>query len=134
VSPPRLQYHSTKTEAAARQILRDGLRLPTETAHVATHRYKTPSVSTTDAPEFAAVYHPSGFVIEFTVTTGARYLKRGLQSMRRGESLEAAVDRWLLDAAKVGAVGVYVGEGLQSSVGNQTLDPRILVPVRMFAL
>jgi hypothetical protein len=50
--------------------------------------------------------------------------------MRRGESLQEAVDRWLQEVQQVGADG-FMMEGWQSTVGNQTINPRALEVIRV---
>ena len=97
-----------------------GLLLPGQ-VRVETHRYNIPSISTADTPEDARVYYPDGVVVVLRVLKGQKYLTRSLRSMKRGENLEESVNRWLEEAAEAGATGIYVGEGLQSTVGNQTL-------------
>ena len=49
--------------------------------------------------------------------------------MRKGENLEQAVNRWILEAVEKGASGIEV-EGLQSTVGNQILDLDAIVAFR----
>jgi len=93
---------------------------------VETHRYEIPSISTVDNPEDARVYHPSGIVLILRVHPGSKYLTRSIRSMKRGENLEEAVNRWLREAQEHGATGIYVGKGLQSAVGNQTLTSEAL--------
>jgi hypothetical protein len=121
---PKTQYHATRPENID-MIRSRGLLLPGQVC-VDTHRYDVPSISTADTPENARVYHPGGVVVVLRVQKWSKYLTRSLRSMRRGENLEEAVNRWLAEAEEVGATGVYVGQGLQSTVGNQTLAPDAL--------
>jgi len=124
MSIPRTQYHATRPENI--DLIRSrGLLLPGE-VRVETHRYEIPSISTVDNLEDARVYHPSGMVLVLRVRPGFKYLTRSIRSMKRGENLEGAVNRWLREAQERGATGIYVGKGLQSSVGNQTLIPEAL--------
>jgi hypothetical protein len=116
---PKTQYHATRP-GNVNMIRSRGLLLPGQ-VRVETHRYNIPSISTADTPEDARVYHPDGVVVVLRVLKGQKYLTRSLRSMKRGENLEESVNRWLEEAAEAGATGIYVGEGLQSTVGNQTL-------------
>lgn len=125
---PSPQYHAT-TKDSADLIFRSGFRLPIAAEDVATHRYLIPTISTTNHPGHARVYHPSGVVIVVEVSASAKFLRRSLRNMRRGENLEDAVNRWILEARNKGLAGVDVGEGLQSTVGNQHLYPWLLSPV-----
>jgi len=119
-----IQYHAT--DAKNVDTIREwGILLPTS-VRVQTHRYKIPSISSADSRENACIYYPGGVVVVLRVKKRARYINRSLRNMRRGENLEDAVNRWLLEAREEGASGVYVGDGLQSTVGNQTLNPRVL--------
>lgn len=126
---PLVQYHAT-TLAAGERILKEGLKLPPDVP-VATHRFRIPTVSTTDEPHFACSYHPDGALVTFMVQGDARYLNRTIRNIRKGENLEAAVNRWLEEARDAGASGIYVGKGLQSTAGNQTLVPRALEVVNV---
>jgi len=121
---PRVQYHATRPENVE-MVRRHGLLLPGD-VRVDTHRYEIPSISTADDPKNACAYHPSGVVVVLKVRRGAKYIARSMASVRRGENLEDAVNRWLREASEHGASGVYVGSGLQSTIGNQTLDPSVL--------
>lgn len=118
---PKTQYHATRPENVD-MIRSRGLLLPGQ-VRVDTHRYEIASVSTADTPENARVYYPDGVVVVLRVRKGSKYLSRNLRSMRRSENLEEAVNRWLAEAEEAGATGIYVGQGLQSTVGNQTLIP-----------
>lgn len=121
---PTIQYHATRPENVE-MVRQRGLLLPGD-VRVDTHRYEVPSISTADDPENACVYHPSGVLVSLKVRRGAKYIYRSMSSVRRGENLEEAVNRWLRDAIEQGATGIYVGPGLQSTVGNQTLDASAL--------
>lgn len=121
---PKTQYHATRPENVE-LVRKRGLLLPAE-VRVETHRYEIPSISTADTPKNACIYYPGGILVVVKVKKGAEYINRSLGSMRKGENLEQAVNRWLQEAYDQGADGVYVGEGLQSTVGNQTLDPSVL--------
>lgn len=121
---PAIQYHATKMENV--ELVRSrGLLLPGQ-VNVQTHQYDVPSISTTDTEENARVYYPSGVVVVLKVRRGMKYLNRSMRSIKRGENLEQAVNRWLEEAVEAGADGVYVGAGLQSTVGNQTINPDAL--------
>ena len=125
---PKIQYHATKPENV--QMVRErGLLLPGQ-VKVQTHRYAIPSISTADSPKDARVYYPSGVLVVLRVRRGRKYLTRTMRSMRRGENLEEAVDRWLEEAEARGAAGIHV-PGLQSTVGNQTIDPDALEVVEV---
>lgn len=123
---PELQYHATSADRveAVRGV---GLRLPTQESDVATHRFRIPSISTADEPKNAAIYHPMGTVFVLRVQPWATYMRPS--RARKGESLEDTVNRWLDEAATDGFDGVYVGKGLQSTVGNQTINPKALAVV-----
>lgn len=122
---PRTQYHSTSPDRLE-SILERGLQLPLRSEDVATHRYRTPTISTADEPQYASAYNPSGVLLKLRVKPGSKFIKRSIRSMRRGENLEDAVNRWIDEAAAKSYDGIYVGRGLQSTVGNQILNPSIL--------
>jgi tRNA nucleotidyltransferase/poly(A) polymerase len=88
------------------------------------------SISTTDKPGDAQIYHPSGALLEVRVKPGFKYLKRTARMMHRGESLIDAVNRWGQEAIDKGAAGFWM-EGWQSTVGNQTYNPNALEVVRV---
>lgn len=121
---PNTQFHATRPENVE-LINKRGLLLPGE-VRVETHRYDIPSISTANTPKYACAYHPRGVVVVVRVKKTAKYINRSLRNLRKGENLEQAVNRWLEEAYSEGAAGVYVGEGLQSTVGNQTIDPSVL--------
>jgi DNA topoisomerase IB len=126
---PRVQYHATPWDRVP-SILRKGLQLPRGSGDVSTFMHGVPSISTADKPEDASIYFPHGALLELRVKPGFKYLKRSPRKMKRGESLVQAVDRWAGEVQAKGAVGFWM-EGWQSTVGNQTYDPRALEVVRV---
>ena len=126
----RVLYHATTPESAS-EILRHGFRLPEKPEDVATHRFETPTISAANAPEHAAVYHPTtGHVLKITLHPDARILKRDLrQHGRRGENLEQTTNRLIGVAREKGHQVLDVGHGWQSTVGNQILDPSAIKSV-----
>jgi len=125
----RFQYHATTWESVP-SILKNGLRLPTGSGSVATHRYETPSISTANDPASAQVYHPHGALLKIKILPGAKYIKREFpRSSRKGENLEQSINRWLQEAQGLGADGVEVN--LQSTIGNQTINPKVLQVVEV---
>ena len=126
---PRLQYHATSWDRVP-SILRKGIQPPRGRQDVATNAHNVPSISTTDDPDNARVYHPHGALLELQVRSGAKYLVRSQRAMRRGENLQASVDRWLNECREARAAGFWI-EGGQSTVGNQTIDPTALKVLRI---
>ena len=126
---PRVQYHGTSWDRVP-HILRKGLLLPRGKQDASTFVHDLPSISTTDKPEDAQFYHPRGALLEVRVKPGFKYLKRTARMMRRGESLIDAVNRWGQEAIDKGAAGFWM-EGWQSTVGNQTYNPKALEVVRV---
>jgi hypothetical protein len=126
---PRVQYHATSWDRVPR-ILQKGLQLPRGKQDASTFVHDLPSISTTDKPEDAQPYHPSGALLEVRVKPGFKYLKRTNRMMRRGESLIDAVNRWGQEVIDKGAAGFWM-EGWQSTVGNQTYNPNALEVVRV---
>lgn len=121
----RVQYHTTSPDRL-QSIKRSGLKLPKRASDVSTHRYTTPSISTADDAQNASAYHPSGLLLTLSVKPGAKYLKRSIRMMRKGEHLEKSVNRWLKEVKEKGADGFWM-EGMQSTVGNQTINPKVLI-------
>jgi len=121
---PKIQYHATSKDRVA-SIMKKGLSLPRGKRDVSTHWYGVPTISTADKAEYAQVYHPSGVLLKIQVLPGAKYLNRSIRSMKKGENLEQSVDRWIKEAKAAKADGVRV-EGMQSTIGNQTINPRVL--------
>ena len=125
----KTQYHATSWDRVP-SILRKGLQPPRGSQDIATNGHAIPTISTANDPDSARVYHPHGALLEFRVRSGAKYLKRSNRDVRRGESLQEAVDRWLQEAKDKGADGFWV-EGWQSTIGNQTIEPKALEFVRV---
>ena len=128
-SMARIQYHATSWDRVP-SILAKGLLPPRTPRDVATNVHAIPSISTTNDPKDAQVYHPQGALLELRVKPGAKYLKRSPRDMHKGENLQESVNRWLAETQAKGADGFWI-EGWQSTVGNQTLNPRALEVVRV---
>lgn len=126
---PKFQYHSTSWDRVP-SIMRKGLKPPRSSDDVSTMMHDIPTISTTDRPEDAKLYHPRGALLELRVNSGARYIERGRDDRKSGESLLAMINRWTQEALDEGADGVWLEE-LQSTVGNQTINPRALDVVRI---
>jgi len=122
---PRYQYHATSWDRVP-SIIQKGIQLPRGQKDVSTFMHDTPSVSTADKPEDAQVYHPQGALLKLSVKPGSKYLKRSPRAMRRGETLLDAVNRWSKEVLAKGADGFWM-DGWQSTVGNQTFNPKALV-------
>ncbi len=119
----KLQYHSAPRERAD-SILKHGLRLPRNYNDVTTFQHSDiATVSTADEPQYATVYNPSGVLFTLAVDPSTKWLRRSTKNTQKGELLIDAVDRWLREAYAGGYDAVYVDQGLQSTVGNQFLDP-----------
>jgi len=121
---PRIQYHSTPWVKIP-SLLRKGLQLPRGPQDVSTLIHDIPSISTADSPENAKIYYPHGALLKILVNPGAKYLARSPRGMRRGEILIDSVNRWSRETLEKGADGFYM-DGWQSTVGNQTLNPKVL--------
>jgi len=127
---PRFQYHATTCDRANR-IARTGIALRRQPGEVRTYAHsEIGTISTANTAELARPYGEC--VIELRVKKGAKYLNRSYpRSSRKGETLEQTVNRWIYEALSRGFDGVYVGQGIQGTVGNQTLNPSVLEFVRM---
>lgn len=119
---PAIQYHTTSWNRIP-SILKKGLQLPRSQKDVSTFTHNIPSISTTDDPENAQMYHPRGALLK--LKTKGKYLKRTMRQMKKDENLLDAVNRWSNEALKKGVDGFWV-EGMQSLVGNQTFNPNVL--------
>lgn len=123
---PSVQYHATSWDRVPK-ILEHGLKTPEDPKQISTHRFETPSISTTDDPKNARVYHPSGALLEVHVAGHAKYLYRDPQRhLKRGENVEQGMNRWLKEAKSGGYHGVRIADGFHSSVGHQHIDPSVL--------
>lgn len=125
---PKTQYHATSWDRVP-EILSSGLQLP-NSGSMSTHMYRIPSISTASKPQDASVYHPHGALLEVKVRPGAKYLKRSIRGMQKGENLEQSVNRWLEEVREAKADGFHVVD-MQSTVGNQTINPRVLEVVQV---
>ncbi len=125
----KTQYHSTAWENVP-SIERYGLRFPRSPKEVATMLHSVPTISTTDDPEDAMLYNPRGALIEVRVRSTSKYLKKSNRNIRRGESFLDAANRWAQECLDKGKHGYFAG-GMQSTLGNQTVDPSALEFVRV---
>ena len=122
---PRIQYHSSPTNRLE-SILSKGLLLPRSSRDITTFQHSPIStISTADTFDYAAAYNPHGIVFKLTVKPSSRWIKRTIRNMRRGENLIDAVSRWIKEAKTKNYDAIYI-EGMQSTVGNQILNPKIL--------
>jgi hypothetical protein len=122
----RIQYHGT-TEDRVAGIEALGL---SPLAQTATLRHRIPAIFTSDDIENAACYG-DGTVVVARIASGAKYLTRTMsRSVRRGERLIDAVERWLQEAVDRGYAGVHVPDQ-QSGIGNMTVDENALTVVKI---
>jgi len=123
----KFQFHATSRDRAEK-ILKEGFKLARDSKDIRTHNYKIKTISLADEFQYAEPYGDT--VIKVKIIKGAKFLKRSFpSSVRQGENLENAVNRWLKTAKDKDFDGVLVGKGIQSTVGNQILNPKILIPV-----
>lgn len=123
---PRIQYHSAP-RSRLQSILEKGLQLPRSEKDVQTFQHsEIATISTSDEADYAAAYNPSGVLFTLAVSPQSKWLFRTARSQRKNENLLQAAQRWVAEAYAGGYDAVHVGEGIQSTLGNQILQPSIL--------
>ena len=121
----RVQYHSAPVERLD-SILEKGLLPPRNSSDVTTFQHsEIPTISTTDSPENASVYNPSGVLFTLSVRPNTKWMRRSTRNTRKSERLVDSVRRWVQEAQDKGYDAIHV-EGMQSTVGNQILNPDVL--------